>query len=389
MPPKPQVFKTPDGKEFSTRTEWRDYMMANFYTFKNKVNESNPLIKSPGDIEGQVFDIADCENSTLVVMDHTEQVQIDMVKGCRVFIGACASSIFIRNCDNCTFYTCCRQLRLREVTNCTFYIYSMSEVHIEYSNSLRFAPFNGGYPEQSKHLTAANLDIKHNLWYDIYDHNDAAKSHANWSLLPESDYEAPWFPQGIPCEPAIPKTLPGSVVRNDDGGTMQSFSLQQLVKDAKANTAAPPPTTASQPTAPTVTNDTVNPPTIPTVTVDIPKYISLQPADDVEVIVALIESFIGFKIGNDFQSLGSSDFRCILPNGLMVSLPDYVAAASPYSVVYLKSLFIAGSRDMACSVFQAKAASGGIAMCSAVFESDQVDGAFTWKVKTLQISTAV
>jgi hypothetical protein len=244
MPPiKKQTFKTPDGKEFDTRAEWRDYMMATFYTYKDKKNLSEPLIKSPGDIDGQMFDIGDCENSTLVIMDNCEQVQIDQVKNCRIFIGACASSIFIRNCENCVFYTSCRQLRLREVVNSTFYIYSMSEVHIEYSNGLKFAPFNGGYPEHLKHLNAANLDPNHNLWYDIFDHNDPAKTHSNWSLLPVSEYEESWFPAGEPCELAVPITLAGSVHRTDtapDGGAgaasggEQAFSMAQMIADAEA-----------------------------------------------------------------------------------------------------------------------------------------------------------
>lgn len=164
MPPKPQVFKAKDGKEFATRAEWRDYMMATFFSWKNVVNAPEPLIRNPGDIDGQMYDIGDCEGSTLVIMDTCEQVQIDQVKNCRIFIGACASSIFIRNCENCVFYTCCRQLRLREVTQSTFYIYSMAEVHIEYSNTLKFAPFNGGYPEHAQHMAASKLDCSHNLW---------------------------------------------------------------------------------------------------------------------------------------------------------------------------------------------------------------------------------
>ena len=66
MPPKPMTFKTPDGKEFSTRAEWRDYMMLTFYSFKNKINEPAPLVKNPGDIDGQMFEIADCEGCTMV-----------------------------------------------------------------------------------------------------------------------------------------------------------------------------------------------------------------------------------------------------------------------------------------------------------------------------------
>ena len=85
--PKPQVFKAPDGKVFENRKEWRDYMVLNFYSFKNKVNEPEPLIKLPGSIDGQMFDIENCENSTLVILDHTEQVQIDEVVKCKVFIG--------------------------------------------------------------------------------------------------------------------------------------------------------------------------------------------------------------------------------------------------------------------------------------------------------------
>lgn len=235
MPPKPQVFKTPDGKEFSTRAEWRDYMLNHFYSFKNKVNEPQPLIKAPGTIEGQVFDIADCSNSTLVVADHTEQVQIDQCHNCKIFIAACASSIFIRNCTNCTFYVVCRQLRLREVTGSTFYTFSQSEIHIEYSNNNKFGPFNGGYEEQAKHLKAANLDLNYNLWYDIYDHNDPGKTGANWTLLKEEEYEEMWFPLGNACEPAIKRTKPGSVHRTDENAVKgdSSFGLQQMIKDAE------------------------------------------------------------------------------------------------------------------------------------------------------------
>ena len=195
-----------------------------------------------------MFDIGDCENSTLVIMDNCEQVQIDMVKNCRIFVGACASSIFIRNCENCVFYTCCRQLRLRDVISSKFYIYSMAEVHIEDSKAVQFAPFNGGYPEQARNLSSANLDPNHNLWYDIFDHSDPAKTHANWSLLPENEYEQPWFPAG-PCDPAIPVTKPGSVARPEleAQNDMQAFSIQQMIADDAAAKKQPSPVKVTPP----------------------------------------------------------------------------------------------------------------------------------------------
>lgn len=296
MPPKPQVFKTPDGKEFSTRAEWRDYMMLTFYSFKNKVDEPEPLVKPPGSVDGQMFDIADCKNSTLVVLDQTEQVQIDVLENCRVFLGACASSIFIRNCKNCVFYTCCRQLRLREVTDCTFYIYSMAEVHIEFSSKLRFAPFNGGYAEQARHLAAASLDVKQNLWYDIYDHNDPGKTHANWSLLPEAEYEQPWFPAG-PCEPAIPRTTPGSVKRADADAGMQSFSFQQMVLDAQQTTTAPPSAPASDAAAPPLPEAK----TVPVAAPVPPAPPASNGDNDDSVITEIAKLFATLKAGNSLS----------------------------------------------------------------------------------------
>jgi hypothetical protein len=296
MPPKPQVFKTPDGKEFTSKTEWRDYMMATFYSFKNKINEPAPLIKAPGSVDGQNFDIADCENSTLVIMDHTEQIQVDQVKGSKIFIGACGSSVFIRNCDNCTFYVCCRQLRLREVTNCKFYVYSMAEVHIEYSTGLLFAPFNGGYPEHASHLRSANIDNKPNLWYDIYDHNDSAKSKVNWGLLPESDYEEPWFPAGQACELAVPRTKAGSVESTPVDAGMQSFSLQQMVADSKVS----PKKETSPPAAPVAKFEApaVIPPTPPAVPIVVAAVLENDPLAQ---ITSLLSAYAAFRVGSDLS----------------------------------------------------------------------------------------
>ena len=303
--------------------------MATFYTFKDKKNLMEPLVKNPGDIDGQMFDIGDCENSTLVIMDTCEQVQIDQVKNCRIFIGACASSIFIRNCENCVFYTSCRQLRLREVVNSTFYIYSMSEVHIEYSNALKFAPFNGGYPDHAKHLRSANLDPKLNLWYDIFDHNDPAKDKGNWSLLPVSEYEEPWFPGGVPCELAVPITAAGSVVRTDlaangggSGETVggeQAFSIQHMIADAekmKAAMAAP-----ALPSAPIALPTTSLPPAVPVPTVKATMVVVTPPAvsdaaaaassllsgSNLEVVAA-ISAYANFKSAEDLLKVRNVSF---------------------------------------------------------------------------------
>lgn len=45
------------------------------------------LVKQPGTVSGQMFDIINCMDSELIIMDSCEQVQIDQAKNCRIFIG--------------------------------------------------------------------------------------------------------------------------------------------------------------------------------------------------------------------------------------------------------------------------------------------------------------
>ena len=116
----------------------------------------------------------------------------------------------------------------------------MAEVHIEYSNTVRFAPFNGGYPTSLSTWSAGKLPVDHNLWYDIFDHNDPGKTGANWSLCQKPSTRldgSPW----ANASAQFPLTKQGSVMRVDGDTTgdngkegMQSFSLQTSAEQAQA-----------------------------------------------------------------------------------------------------------------------------------------------------------
>jgi hypothetical protein len=101
----------------------------------------------------------------------------------------------------------------------------MSEVHIELSNDLRFAPFSGGYPNHLTHLKNSNLDLNKNLWYDIFDHNDPDKHKKNWSLLPENEYESPWYPNGVACDDVTPKQKLNQINQLLQSNSLQSFAI--------------------------------------------------------------------------------------------------------------------------------------------------------------------
>jgi hypothetical protein len=228
------VFKVQDGIEFESKSEWRKYMIETYYSVKNKIDEKHPIVKHPGTINGQSFDIADCSGCRIVVLDQTEQVQIDNVVNCQIFIGASASTVFIRNCEDCTVYSCSRQLRLRECFNSAFYVFSMAEVHIEMSKNVVFAPFSGGYKEHQQHLNAAGIDLNTNYWSQIFDHSDPDKDGANWDLLPVHDRNSPWFPDGsdTSCFGDINESnIPTARNTALEGQIGESFGMDQLVRD--------------------------------------------------------------------------------------------------------------------------------------------------------------
>jgi hypothetical protein len=184
---------------------------------------------------------------------------------------------------------------------------SVSEVHIEYSNAVSFAPFNGGYPEHAQHLSEARLDISHNLWYDIFDHNDQAKTHVNWSLIPESEYEEMWFPAGK-CEVAVPITKPGSVVRFIEEESMQAFGANQLVADSTSKIPSSNSTSGSKPTIIPTSNapiDTVPP--LPPIDIFPISQLSIEQEAEEFKVKNVINSFINYVPG------AASDvrFQCI------------------------------------------------------------------------------
>jgi len=228
-PPPPRLlllvnFTASDGKVFTDRDLYRKYEFALMYTFSNLAPSSSPppSPKMPGTVDGQAFDISDCEGVTLAICDNSEQVQIDNCDGCKVFVAASSEAIFVRDCKNCTFTIACKQLRTRDCVNCTFYLYSKTEPIIETSTGMKFAPFNGAYPGHEQAMAKANLQPAHNLWFAVYDFNDEAKTGVNWRRLAQEEEEPVWCPIG-PAENCCPRVEAGSLalpsqVRRREGG---------------------------------------------------------------------------------------------------------------------------------------------------------------------------
>ena len=200
------------------------------------------------------------KNCTAVVMDATDQVQIDEVEGCKIFLGATGESLFVRNCKDTVFHVACKQLRTRDCHNCTFYLYCISEPIIEMSTGIKLGCFNGGYPEQCAHMAEAGLNPEVNKWSMVFDFSDEAKTGKNWEIMPTASYAGdPWWPAGAECERAVP-LLEGQVAAQrayeivpPEEGSGTSFSFATSQEDAELAVAAAEPAPPPSPPPPTET----------------------------------------------------------------------------------------------------------------------------------------
>jgi len=160
-------------------------------------------MKKPGSVQGQPFVIDNCNDCTLLVLDHCAQAQIDNVSNSKIFIGASSDSVFVRNCSDCTFTVACGQLRTRDCQNCTFNLYCKTEPVIETSLNMKFGPFNGVYPGHRGDLLDAELggedasDVNDEKWQNVFDFNDPSKTgEKNWRLLQPDEQQGLWCPLG-------------------------------------------------------------------------------------------------------------------------------------------------------------------------------------------------
>jgi len=185
-----KTFTAPDGEVFDSEGKYKQYMYKNYYSFANRVGET--LVKRAGDIRGNSFDLADLKDCEVQLLD-TGQVFADNLENCTVYVGACNTDVFVRNCVNCTFTIACKQLRLRDSSYCQIYLYSATRPALETSHHMKLAPFNGAYPRQGSHFRQAGLDADRNQWDQVHDFSksDDTIPKPHWSKLPEAQWK-PW-----------------------------------------------------------------------------------------------------------------------------------------------------------------------------------------------------
>ena len=143
-------------------------LKAEDFLFKDGWHDSR--IKEIDSMHHQQFQMSDCEDSELFILDISACVYIDRCNNCYIFVGPCEGSIFLRNCQQCTVIGCCKQFRVRDCQQCVIALWCESQPVIESSKELVFDCFpNWGYPQLKSQMESIGYSVWNNNWWDVYD----------------------------------------------------------------------------------------------------------------------------------------------------------------------------------------------------------------------------
>eukprot|EP00930_Biecheleria_cincta_P007801 TRINITY_DN10907_c0_g1_i2.p1 TRINITY_DN10907_c0_g1~~TRINITY_DN10907_c0_g1_i2.p1 ORF type:complete len:457 (+),score=73.85 TRINITY_DN10907_c0_g1_i2:25-1371(+) len=178
-----EAHKTADSNKIDLAGLHAGFANLNPYVISKRTGEL--IVRKPGSVcaPGGQVNLEELTDSTVLICDRSEQAFVDVCNNCQVLIGPCDSSVFVRDCKDCTFWVVTRQLRTRDCVNCKFFLHTHTEPIIESSTDLGFAPFAASYPGLSRHFEEANMNAGTNYWNALYDFS-GRPDRANWYILP-------------------------------------------------------------------------------------------------------------------------------------------------------------------------------------------------------------
>ena len=233
-------------------------MNKNLEAFSFKDQKGQTLVKLPGTINNQVFNMEHLVDCNVYILDVSETIYVDNCVGCNFYVAPVRGSFFMRESQNSTCSVACRQLRVKNCTSFTFYLYCPSNPHIESSFDMIFAPYNFSYPQQDQDFKKAGLDPNDNKWCKVFDHSSSTGVH--FSLLPTNQFkkcEKAIEGYGAPINPVpIPQQYGGTLKTEIIPGASPSpspISAQPAAVSGPPKYLQPPPAGKSEDNSPSDT----------------------------------------------------------------------------------------------------------------------------------------
>ena len=133
--------------------------------------------------------LSSLNNCVVCIPEVVSGMRLAQLKGCHVFVGAVAGSVFIESCADCVISVATRQIRIHHTFGCDFYVHSQSGPIIEDCGRLRFGRLVTPFENSAALRVAAKLAVDRNLWNDVKDFKWLRQQQSpHWDLMPEAAY---------------------------------------------------------------------------------------------------------------------------------------------------------------------------------------------------------
>ena len=126
--------------------------------------KNKTIIKSINQINGNQIKILNNENSIIIIMDNTSNVNIENCIKCSIFISSCSSLISINKCEKINLISISHYINIINVIEGNFFIFSMTNPKIDNSKNIFFGMFCIHFIELSDIIKKSKINIWENHW---------------------------------------------------------------------------------------------------------------------------------------------------------------------------------------------------------------------------------
>lgn len=146
------------------------------------------LIRYAQDLEDREFMLSNLTNCKVYLEGKCRALYVNKLRNCQVYTGPVTASVLIDDVEGSTLMLASQQIRIHSTKNTDFYLRVRSRPIVEYTSSVRFAPYAFHYSGIEDALQAANLLEETGEWENVDDFRWLrAVQSPNWSILPPSE----------------------------------------------------------------------------------------------------------------------------------------------------------------------------------------------------------
>lgn len=239
---------------------------ASKFTFTKKPEDTKFFIANIEDksfyrfneVDGQQVNIDGLKRCKIFILDAIDSMQVDFCEDCELYVSACEGSIFIRDSKNITCHVACKQLRTRDSHHLKVHLFAGTDPVVESSTDVHFYPYNLRAPALIDKFKKSRLDPKCNRFVHVYDFTPNTAGTPNWTVhYPDHGVSMISVAAhlGAPEAPAeIELLLNGQLApgASSESGANKSLDIKSGATSWTGGAAAAAPQSSAKPPTPTM-----------------------------------------------------------------------------------------------------------------------------------------